>query len=633
MQLVTFSIEGYRRFVLPTSLKLHNDLIAFVGPNEAGKSSILKAIQHLNSDAPFESNELPRRSSATPLLKWQFQLQPSDKAALAGLSDAAHVERIAIIKGADAVRRWEFFPPVSRDRTPRQALSALAKAKADRLQTTANEYGIGLDTESLIEALESDVEYDDQTLSLLSAHSTALSEFFVQIPGDELDSTVKKDVKSITQLLAELIQSEQLPHPTRLARAALEPAVPQVKMFDVEDRDLRKEYDLNEDADNPPRALSHLADLGQLSLTALRDEIASGSIADASTRRNSANRNLKEAFRAWNQESIALQVDFQGSLLHIQVTTPADDGLSSIDERSEGMRWFATLLAFTSGAGNHPILLADEIETHLHYDAQADLVEVLSNQDLVSKVIYTTHSFGCLPNDLGNGVRVIEQVDIGTSTTKNGFWENGSGFSPLLVSMGAAAVTFTPTRKALIGEGATEAIVLPTILRQATENSKLDFQIAPGLSSVAAADVPALGTEAGQVAYIVDGDPGGLKIVQKLSPHVESARIVVLSEPDTGTPMETEDLIDATIYAEAVNEELHLWNSISATFEAHDLSPTMRTKSVETWCRRRHISPPDKAAVAQRVANRSADTTVFEPTRQQFLIDLLARIEAALIAQ
>jgi predicted ATP-dependent endonuclease of OLD family len=54
-----------------------------------------------------------------------------------------------------------------------------------------------------------------------------------------------------------------------------------------------------------------------------------------------------------------------------------------------------------------PILLLDEIETHLHYDAQADLAQMLAKQEIVAKVIYTTHSMGCLPEDLGTGVRFI----------------------------------------------------------------------------------------------------------------------------------------------------------------------------------------------------------------------------------
>jgi predicted ATP-dependent endonuclease of OLD family len=225
-------------------------------------------------------------------------------------------------------------------------------------------------------------------------------------------------------------------------------------------------------------------------------------VADVATRRNAANRRLLKAFEQnWNQQGIAVQIEVQGNILHIQATTPEDSGLSDIGERSDGMRWFAALLAYPHGWDDRPILLVDEIERHLHYDAQSDLVDVLAKQSFTSMVIYTTHSFGCLPHDLGTGVRVVQPIDAATSRLENGFWKRGSGFSPLLASMGAAAISFTPTRHALIAEGAADAIMLPTLLRQATEEDRLGFQVAPGLSSVAGASVPDLEAEAGRVAF------------------------------------------------------------------------------------------------------------------------------------
>ena len=631
MQLITFTLQGYRRFVARTSVKLHSDLISFVGPNEAGKSSILKALGHLNSDEPLARNELPRRSAGVDtMLKWQFQLEPGDREALEEIPEARNVQRVSITKAADGRRDWILHPPVLRDQSLRSEVRTRALLSRSLIESTARGFNIGLDFDGLVELLSSEDDYADTQLGQLESFATVLDEMLDAIPAAEIDVSADEMTRSLSQQLTALRELDNAKHPKVLARAALEPRLPLVRLFDVADRELKTEYDLNEEADAPSPALRHLADLCGLDLVALRDEIALGEIADASTRRNKANEALRAVFAAWKQETIALQLEFQGPLLHVQVTTPGDDGLSSIDDRSEGMRWFATLLAFTHGAGDRPIMLADEIETHLHYDAQADLVEVLSNQDLTSKVIYTTHSFGCLPNDLGNGVRVVQPLDGATSTIKNGFWEGGSGFSPLLVSMGAAAVTFTPTRRAILGEGATEAIILPTLLRQAAELPKLNFQVAPGLSSVAAANVPDLESEAGQVAYLVDGDPGGLAIKAVLEKTVAPERIVVLRDPEADEPLETEDLIDPVVYATAANEELRLWNSMKSEIKPGDLPMGMRTKAVEAWCKKRHVAPPDKAAVAQRVANLSYGRDVFAAARQALIVQLLASLEIAL---
>ena len=248
--------------------------------------------------------------------------------------------------------------------------------------------------------------------------------------------------------------SSPTPTPQRLLVKRSRPECPTSSSLAAEDRELSSEYELVQVIGDIPPALNHLAVLAGLNLRSLLQEIQENRIADASTRRNAANERLREVFdQSWNQQGVAIQFEFQGTLLLVQVTTPHDSGLSSIAERSDGFRWFAALMAYAYGWKERPILLVDEIETHLHYDAQADLIDVLSQQQFTSKIIYTTHSFGCLPPDLGTGVRVVHPLDAATSSFENGYWRNGSGFSPMLVSMGAAAATFTPTRYAVIAEG------------------------------------------------------------------------------------------------------------------------------------------------------------------------------------
>lgn len=161
------------------------------------------------------------------------------------------------------------------------------------------------------------------------------------------------------------------------------------------------------------------------------------------------------------------------------------DRLVAIAERSDGLRQYVSLLAFATleKTEQPPILLIDEAEAHLHYDAQADLVQMFARQELATKVIYTTHSVGCLPEDLGTGVRLVEMNSPTTSIIRNWFWETDEpGFSPLLFGIGAKALAFMPVRFALITEGATDIILLPTLFREATGKSSLGFQVVPGLS-------------------------------------------------------------------------------------------------------------------------------------------------------
>jgi predicted ATP-dependent endonuclease of OLD family len=94
---------------------------------------------------------------------------------------------------------------------------------------------------------------------------------------------------------------------------------------------------------------------------------------------------------------------------------------------------------------------------------------MLDRQPIAQQVIYTTHSAGCLPPDIGTGVRpIIPSESGGTSTLSNSFWTEGPGFTPMLLAMGASAAAFAPTRYAVLTEGASDMLLLPTLLREAT---------------------------------------------------------------------------------------------------------------------------------------------------------------------
>lgn len=672
MDLIAFSVEGYRRFVEKTSVKLHGNLIAIVGPNEAGKTSLLNAMAYLHSDEAFSRSEAPRLSKVEPQLAWQFQLYKDDKKLLAEIHDASGIEKATITKRTNGSRGWSFQPRnPRRNRTLRDSLAErLPTLYGEPLLVEDKEYlDIDFERANEVAILLADGADDEMTSDRL-AEVNALSpeefealdslspeqieqihalrtelESIIALNGNQVGGTGDEapsaqlvayiaEMTSLIEALNDFVNQQAEESPRVRAQHALEAVLPTVELFAQEDRDLAPAYDLVDHADTPPSALRHLASLASLSLTSLRDEAQAGEHANVASLEGEANRRLVEIFaESWNQAETAVQIRMDGTWLHIQATT-AKGGLSTIAERSEGMRWFAALLAFAYNWTKKPILLADEIETHLHYDAQSDLVDVLTKQNFTSKVIYTTHSFGCLPNDLGNGVRAVEPIDGLTSKLRNDFWADGSGFSPLLSVMGAAAVSFTPSRRAIVGEGPCEAILLPTLLRQAANRDKLDFQVVPGLASVAAAAVPDLELEAGRLAFVVDGDPGGLRNFDKLiEGGISESRIVVLRDDKSDEALELEDFVDPAVYVAAVNAELRCWNRVKDDMPVEALALTMVTKSVEAWCTDNGLKAPDKGFVAQRIVDMSHDPEiqqVLNELHRERLSKLLRKFEALL---
>jgi hypothetical protein len=150
----------------------------------------------------------------------------------------------------------------------------------------------------------------------------------------------------------------------------------------------------------------------------------------------------KRAALVWRASKLRAKVRIDVSTLTILLSMQACDYIP-IENHSDGLRQFIALRAFlaTRSQDTPPIVLIDEAETHLHYDAQADLVGVFEEQTDAAQIIYTTHSAGCLPRDLGFGVRATvpeivknakgEDAPGDHSRVINKFWTEGRGYSPL----------------------------------------------------------------------------------------------------------------------------------------------------------------------------------------------------------
>jgi len=178
-----------------------------------------------------------------------------------------------------------------------------------------------------------------------------------------------------------MIAAEESSLPFQVADI-LKRRLPRILFFDHESRDLRSTYDLTAEAKSPPQALANLARLAKLDIKKLARAASDKDRAHVQELLNAANALLKKAFENWwIRDDVAPAFHADGAVLHIQVTTP-EGGLSVIDERSDGLRWFISLVAFLSGHKGEarPIILVDEAERHLSYDAQASLMGFLNRR-------------------------------------------------------------------------------------------------------------------------------------------------------------------------------------------------------------------------------------------------------------
>ncbi|TLP92221.1 hypothetical protein FEF26_15040 [Nesterenkonia salmonea] len=613
MRLVSAHIRGYGRLV-DTTIKLDQKLISVVGPNEAGKTTLLKALSYIEADEALELKSWARAgeaNSSTEIVSLRYLLGEDDKESLGDLDLLDSPAEFIAARSADGRLLWWTEPPLKRCTSLlREGCIHLHEAlgATSSLTATPPESSELTDVDSSPEGtqlLNELNEYAEALDQYVSAEETSqenidwLLERAQELRDQVVDSAPFAEVEAA---LNKVIAWGEADDPCVEARKRLWGSSPDFALFRDEDRALRSTYTLDKKLlKGPPPALSNLLRLAELDLQALATADQQQQIARRETLLRRANRNLsKHVSNVWKQSDLTVELQMDGGVLRINVIEDGEHS-SPFAERSQGLRTFVALAAFLSGrdTGRPTILLVDEAESHLHIDAQADLIDMFAEQQQAEKIIYTTHSPACLPRDMGIGLRAVVIDGDESSHVENAFWTmEGHGLSPVMFAMGAAAAAFTPARYAVIGEGASDMLLLPSLIRASVDLQRLPYQVAPGLSEAPKNAFPDLDLEAARVAFLVDGDSGGEALAKKLCQVFPRERIACLPLPGI------ENALDAEAYRKVFTELLRQRNGSVETLELPgfpDESTKSWAKILEDWAQEAGIDFPSKTEVAYRL--------------------------------
>jgi hypothetical protein len=175
----------------------------------------------------------------------------------------------------------------------------------------------------------------------------------------------------------------------------------------------------------------------------------------------------EEIRRVWNpdrekEEAGRLQIRADGQYLRVVVED--DLGVEiELDQRSEGFQWLVSFFVvfFSETAGKHAnaILLLDEPGLSLHGLKQREFRETISRLGATNQILYTTHSpFLVGPDELDN-VRVVELTErnVGTKVHTSITSNDPAALLPLQEALGYdLAQSLFAQRRNLVLEGLTD---------------------------------------------------------------------------------------------------------------------------------------------------------------------------------
>ena len=634
-------ITGYKRFK-DTSVYLNRKLIAFVGPNEAGKSSFFQALLSLGNSEPYLKNELTRGVTFDEkdcIVRVEYLLEDKEKELVEKYNGIGKPRFYCLWKTVNGERTHDIIGEVKRNKKHRKELLVLlikilnnTKLKKylenNNIVTTEGEsHTLKLLLTQLKDSLNT--ESENLEAGVFEIIESVNSFLINTIEGE--NQTIKKVANKLIESFTEFNNFEGGDHPKSKLLDYFDHNCPEFIFFGNQDRLLQGSYELEKIKDPPP-ALSNLFDLAGINIKKLNEAFKDQNVGDRYKIMEDANKKLKEEYvKSWSQSEIYPVLVLDPDSIKIQVSFI--NSYTEIYERSDGLRQYIALKAFVAANSDEvePVLLIDEAEIHLHYAAQADLVMEFEKQNIANSIIYTTHSAGCLPSDLGTDIRVVEPLyengnDSGISKINNSIWQNAGGFSPLLLAMGANIFSFTLARKAVIAEGPTETIILPRLLREANGLEYLEFQVAPGIATISKERANSFEFEAAKVAYLVDGDKGGKENRKKLvKGGVEQKKIVSLPEGHS-----LEDLVKSEILKDAFMEELNKADKLIPEIKLKDIPRTGKMTWFEKLCTQNGFSLPSKVKMAENILKAPNDQKIIDLNKSQKLVALYEKIISVL---
>ncbi len=542
MKAVRFRVQNFRNIDDSGWIPLER-VTAFVGRNESGKTSLLKALHKFNSatpepyDEPYDAQrEFPRdryvrdyvakgsKGEDWPVCSVEFELPEHLRAEIGQILEQSGEPptKTTLTRHYDDSLAFEYTPPLDeRPLAPDPVIAALDKfaSSARRLEVPA----------------EGRKEFTAKLRKELTEWATVWKDKLknvVDLCGDEgkalLTELREENEDNIIPQIADIVEALQ---------AAIEPVLGAAEKGSITNRidELIEDnlpvfiyfenYGIIRNAIWLPRLVADLGrseisprvrsisamfrhvgldpeqirDLGYERVGQQRDRGQMSADVSADLKRkaeraillNAASLDISQKFSAWwSQRRHKIRYQADGDYFRIWV---ADDRRQDVEieleSRSRGFQWFFSFYLVFLVESEHfhknAILLLDEPGLHLHPTAQQELIQFFKKLSETNQLAYTTHSPFLIDGEHLHRVRPVTEDDSGRCRITAETWsKDRETIFPLQAAAGYAMVRgLFQHRKNVLVEGITDFYYLHALSQQCARSGRIalpdDIYITP----------------------------------------------------------------------------------------------------------------------------------------------------------
>lgn len=439
MKLLSFKIENYRS-ILNTECHLSQDITVLAGKNEAGKTTILSALQCFNSNVKATSFDNPLNFDADyppeATITLEINEQEKEKILKEFKLDFKKFKNNTVIINFNLAERKYGISGSFYDDVIKNLLKLTSDEKIningmiDEINNLINERQI---------SLVSIIHVDDDNIEIISDSLDAHLDSLPRNPENNQQNypDLYSKINELKSIVQTILKRDDL-----LLRLIWDNR-PKFVMFSSFDDLLPASVDygefINENTLKEKHEIIHdLITLANLDVNKLQTEdrqVRENLTAKASTITTT------KFQKFWNQNPVEFKFSIDQPLVSIFIKDKGREELYKPEQRSKGFQWYLSFYLRLESQANekNTIVLIDEPGLYLHPKAQHDVLNVLEDLSKTNQIIYTTHSPYLIDPDNLNRVRlVVKDQKTNQTTITRSFHSGGDAdtITPIITAIG-----------------------------------------------------------------------------------------------------------------------------------------------------------------------------------------------------